>query len=387
MGNSGVNSSNSSSLFSNFSKKKFFECQIYTKHHATFYLTKNNLCYGCGKNINGQLGLGDNVNYYSPALLTLPNNEKISFISCGSAHAICLTENGLCYVWGENWYGQLGLGDKIDRSTPTLFSLPNNERISFVTCGYAHIVCLTENNLYYVWGWNQYGQLGLGDTNNRSIPTLFSLPNNERISFIYVTKHAICLTENNLCYVWGKNWYGELGLGEINNRTSPALLTLPNNERISFITSGGDHTVCLTEDNLCYVWGYNEYGQLGLGDTNNRLTPTLLSFPNNEKPYLITCGSKHTTCLTENNLIYSWGYNNIGQLGLGDTNNRLTPTLLTLPNNGKISFITCGGYHTICLIENNSCYGWGSNIFGELGLTNNLSFLSPTKIPFLKKHW
>ena len=50
------------------------------------------------------------------------------------------------------------------------FYLPNNEKISFITCGYYHTICLTENNLCYVWGWNYFGQLGLGHTNNFLIP-------------------------------------------------------------------------------------------------------------------------------------------------------------------------------------------------------------------------
>ena len=159
-----------------------------------------------------------------PSLFSAPNNEKISFITCGD-YTICLTENNLCNVWGSNNFGELGLGDKNERSTPTLLSLPNNERISFITCGQFHTMCLTQNNLCYVWGGNDYGQLGLGDTNNRSIPTLFSLPNNERIYFITCgTFYTICLTQNNLCYVWGNNCFGQLGLGDKNNRSIPTLL-------------------------------------------------------------------------------------------------------------------------------------------------------------------
>jgi len=68
------------------------------------------------------------------------------------------------------------LGDTNDRSIPTLLTFLKNERISFITCGPNYAICLTENNLCYVWGKNTSGQLGLGDTNTHSIPTLFSLP-------------------------------------------------------------------------------------------------------------------------------------------------------------------------------------------------------------------
>ena len=72
---------------------------------------------------------------------------------------MCLTEKNLCYVWGLNEYGQLGLGDKISRYTPTLLKLPNNEKISFITCDDTHTFCLTQNNLSYVWGCNKTNDL------------------------------------------------------------------------------------------------------------------------------------------------------------------------------------------------------------------------------------
>src|SRR5438093_1251819 len=97
-------------------------------------------------------------------------------------------------------------------------------------------------------------------------------------------------------------------------------------------------------------------GQLGLGDTNNRNIPTLLKLSNNEKISFITCGNHHTICLTKNNNCYVCGYNKFGQLGLSDRypslvgqggcRNCIIPTLLNLPNNEKISFITCGCHHT-----------------------------------------
>ena len=127
-----------------------FSSQIFLKTYHTICLIENNSCYVWGYNSCGQLGLGDENNHSSPALLTLPNNEKISFITCGYYHTICLTENNLCYIWGRNSSGQLGLGDENNLSSPALFSLPNNEKISFITCGYGHTICLTENNLCYV---------------------------------------------------------------------------------------------------------------------------------------------------------------------------------------------------------------------------------------------
>ena len=154
-----------------------FQIQITAKGSRTFFINSKRDCYVCGCNTSGQLGLNPRNEIYNLTLLTLPNNEKISFISCGDAHVICLTENSLCYVWGNNSFGQLGLGDINYRLTPTLLTPPNNEKITHVTCGYLYSVCLTANKSCYVWGANISGQLGLGLNANTSYrePTLLNL--------------------------------------------------------------------------------------------------------------------------------------------------------------------------------------------------------------------
>src|SRR5439155_1596264 len=152
-----------------------------------------------------------------------------------------------------------------------------------------------------------------------------------------------------------------LGLGNYKNSYSPTLLTLPNNEKISFLSCGGYHTICVTKNENIYVWGYNNNGQLGIGDTNNRNSPTLLNLPNNEKISFLSCSYNFTFCITKNENCYVWGRNDTGHMGFGDTNNRNSPTLLNLPNNEKISFLSCGYNFTICITKNENCYVWGYN--------------------------
>src|SRR5437870_491709 len=94
----------------------------------------------------------------------------------------------------------------------------------------------------------------------------------------------------------------------------------------SYIKVGYNHTICLTKNNNCYVWGHNYFGQLGLNDKNNRYTPTLLNLPNNEKITFITCGEYNTICLTNNDNCYVWG----------NTMDRHSPTILNLPSNAII---------------------------------------------------
>ena len=112
------------------------------------------------------------------------NSSSISFfLSCGGNHTICLTKSENCYSWGCNNNGQLGLGDNKNRNVPTLLILSNNEKILNLSSGNHHIICITKSENIYVWGKNESGQLGLGDRNDRNIPTLLALPNNEKIKF------------------------------------------------------------------------------------------------------------------------------------------------------------------------------------------------------------
>jgi alpha-tubulin suppressor-like RCC1 family protein len=135
------------------------------------------------------------------------------------------------------------------------------------------------------------------------------------------------------------------------------------------IVCGNRHNIILTENNELYVCGYNNVGQLGLSDNNNKNTYTNLEH-NFGKIKNIYCGGYHNIILTENNEIFVCGRNDYGQLGLGDWNNRNTYTKLE-HNFGKIKNIFCGAHNNIILNENNEIFVCGNNVYGQLGLGDN----------------
>mgnify|MGYP003334641373 CR=1 FL=1 len=89
-------------------------------------------------------------------------------ITAGSSHSLFLDENGQAWATGNNNNGQLGLGDKIDRSAPT--KINNLPTIISVTAGSEHSLFLDENGKVWATGFNNHGQLGLGDRTNRTVP-------------------------------------------------------------------------------------------------------------------------------------------------------------------------------------------------------------------------
>lgn len=345
-------------------RNKNFQLQVLTHSYHSYCIFENGEVFTWGDNVYGKLGLGDLHNRYEPQPFQLPDNEKILILSCGANHSACISRTEKLYIWGR---GAQTLKHTLTEPKAFLFSWIMN-KITFLTCGDSQILCVTEKKECYIWGNNDAGQLGLGDTLERNSPSLLVLPNNETVSYACIINHTACITEQGNCYIWGGNEYGQLGLGDTNSRISPNLLTLPNGDKIGFIACGGYYTICLSNQGNCYIWGFNKSGQLGLGSINEVLTPTLLTLPNNETISYISRGFHNVICLTTLGNCYAWGANFYGQLGLGASKVTVSvPTPFLLPNNEKISYLTSGYFHSFCLSTLGNWYGWGWNQFGQLG--------------------
>ena len=169
------------------------------------------------------------------------------------------------------------MGDYDDRNIPTLvLEVPNN--VIQISAGRSYSLCLTNDGHIYSFGRNQKGQLGLGNYDYRNNPTLISEIPNNIVQISAGDKYSLCLTNAGEIYAWGKNMGGQLGLGNYNNRNIPTLVpTLPNN--IIQIEAGNNHSLVLSSSGKIYAFGYNISGQLGLGKENKffkRNIPTLI---------------------------------------------------------------------------------------------------------------
>ena len=142
----------------------------------------------------------------------------------------------------------------------------------------------------------------------------------------------------------------------------------------------------MTEDGSVFAFGYNDSGQLGLGDKQYRLVPTLLRGELENKSVLqVAAGSRHTTFVTADGLAFACGYNYNGRLGLGDTKTKLLPTLVTMELAGKaVVHAAAGGDHTLCTTADGSLFAWGQNGRGQLGVRYNGERRVPTLVTALQ---
>ncbi|MDR3202828.1 MAG: hypothetical protein LBT54_06830, partial [Bifidobacteriaceae bacterium] len=134
--------------------------------------------------------------------------------------------------------------------------------------------------------------------------------------------------------------------------------------RFTEVAAGSWHSLALTENGLVYAWGYNADGQLGLGDTAYRAVPHLVALP--AKAVHVAAGSGHSLARTEDGRVFAWGNNDNGQLGLGDLTGRLTPQ--AVEGLDGMTEIAAGQYHSHAVAAGGQLHSWGSNSHGQLGL-------------------
>jgi uncharacterized repeat protein (TIGR02543 family) len=207
--------------------------------------------------------------------------------------------------------------------------------------------------------------------------------------------HSLAVTTTGRVYAWGRNASGQLGDGTTANKSTPTLISLPginefnNEETIKNVTAGGDYSHAVTTTGRVYSWGYNNLGQLGDGTKTNRSTPTLISFPginefNNEETIRnIHIGSLHSVAVTTAGRVYAWGWNIYGQLGDNTTTDKSSPTLISFTGLGdgeKIEDVFAGSAHSLAVTTNNRLYAWGFNSFGQLGDKTTVNKLIPTPV-------
>ena len=195
--------------------------------------TYNNEYYSCGSNNHGQLGLlkseyGEDI-YNFTQCLNWPND--IISIKCGNFHSLLLTSKGYVYSFGDNNCGQLGLNDKnielVD--VPTLISdIPEMQRIE---CGYYHSMCIDVNGYLCIFGQNYCGQLGLGDRVNRYKPILHPTLSNV-IDLSSGGYHTFIKTQDNKIYGFGENKYSQLGIKTSENYQLTPIQVFEDNEDI-----------------------------------------------------------------------------------------------------------------------------------------------------------
>ncbi len=245
----------------------------------TLALTSAGAVYSWGSNVFGQLGNGTTASASVPVIVNTPAGVTFTAVAAGGDHSLALSSTGVVYAWGGNTHGELGNGATTSTSTPVAITAPTGVQFTAIAAGTGHSLALGADSQVYAWGFNASGQLGDGQTADSLTPVLASLPAGTTISSIAAGgSHSLALSATGTVLAWGSNVFGQLASPLVGSNpvdsAIPAVPTgLPPATPFVSIAAGEHSSYALTTVGVPWVWGGDYYGQLGDG------TPGLTAIP------------------------------------------------------------------------------------------------------------
>ena len=349
--------------------------QVFAGNYHTLAIKTDGTLWAWGHNSYGELGLGATSTLVSsPTQVGTDTNWRA--VAGGLYYTLAIKTDGTLWAWGYNGQGELGLGDTTDRYSPTQVGTDTNWQA--VSTGNYHTLAIKTDGTLWAWGYNNDGQLGLGDTTNRSSPTQVGTDTNWR-AVAGGAWHTLAIKTDGTLWAWGYNGYGQLGLGDTTDRSSPTQVGTDTNWQA--IANGYWHASAIKTDGTLWAWGHNSYGELGLGDTDGRSSPTQVGTDTNWQAVAgggCRALGYYTLAIKTDGTLWTWGYNNHGQLGLGDTTDRSSPTQVGTDTNWQAA--SGGSYHVLDIKTDGTLWAWGYNASGQLGLGDTDDRYSPTQV-------
>ncbi|CAI0412104.1 unnamed protein product [Linum tenue] len=186
-----------------------------------------------------------------------------------------------------------------------------------------------------------------------AVPCLVTLNPGVRIVTVAAGgRHTLALSDAGVLLAFGWGLYGQCGQGSTDDELSPTCVSSMLGIRMAAVAAGLWHSICVSDDGDVYAFGGNQFGQLGTGVDQAETIPRLLDAPSleNENAMTVSCGARHSAVVTVDGKVFCWGWNKYGQLGLGDVIDRNIPSQLTI-DGYTLRSVACGWWHTLLLAE------------------------------------
>jgi alpha-tubulin suppressor-like RCC1 family protein len=349
-----------------------------------------------GDNFRGQLGVGELGNRSSP-VQTISGGTNWKQISLNDSHAAAIKTDGTLWLWGCGGSGRIGDDFQISRSSPvqTVSGGTDWKQVSLGTCSTAAV---KTNGTLWTWGNASVGFLGNNtSTINRSSPiqTISGGTNWKQVS---IDTHVAAVKTDGTLWLWGCGVCGRLGNGATSNQSSP-VQTVSGGTNWKQVSVGRCHTAAVKTDGTLWLWGaaggsYQSVSVIGNNCETNRSSPVQTSCGGSDWKF-VSAGYESTLAVKTDNTLWAWGVNTNGRIGL------------QLPSPGQGSSIprcvrsnirgaySSSGWHaagaSMIISSSNCLYTTGSNNYAIQGLntgaTISYGYSSPTQTVSGGNNW
>ncbi len=288
-------------------------------------------------------------------------NSYSQVLSLGDYHSGVIAQDGSLYMWGVNDFGQIGDGTTKNRYKPTKIL----DHVVSVSLGDYYSGAITQDGSLYMWGSNVYGQIGDGTTEDRYKPTKI-LDHVIAVSLGYC--HSGAITQDGSLYMWGSNDSGQIGDGTTEDRYKPTKIL----DHVIAVSLGVSHSGAITQDGSLYMWGSNSRGGIGDGTTEVRYKPTKIL----DHVIAVSLQTGNSGAITQDGSLYMWGSNVYGEIGDGTEEDRYKPTKIL----DHVIAVSLGVGHSGAITQDGSLYMWGWNSDGQIGDGTTKARYTPTQI-------
>ena len=345
------------------------------------------LCWGSNRD-QYLIASSRELNITTPTKVPLPNNDRFVTIAGGTNRTWCgLAVSGKVYCWGDHHIGSYFTPTS---RTPVAVEFPHAMTITEVHSGYSNGCAL--NTDAELWCWGDILESGSGQTEPMRTPVKVAMPNGERVVNFDNGGASCAVTDLGNIYCWGhSNGAGQLGIGYANYfayavSVTPLKVLTPAGVQFASVSTGLEHSCALSTTGTGYCWGDNYEGLFGNDSYADSLLPTPMIVPNNEKLTVVSTGWYHTCVLTVSGKTWCFGRGAFGELGTGTTLGGKTYRTPLVPSGTQFKTISAG-LGTTCAIDQLDkvwCWGglnWGTNGNGKLEASLQPGIISPVGTP------
>ena len=347
------------------------------KSHSLFVCNDGSV-KSWGNNKSGELGIGNTKNQNLPAninntiggnVIAVEAHYYESFYSQDNGGSYFLKSDGTVWVCGVNISGNLGLASNFGNIISEPTQIPGLSGIKAISAGNIHTLFLKNDGTVWTCGKNLYGQMGIQNNSGRQLTPvqINGLSNVTAISAGYY--HSLFLKSDGTVWACGGNFYGQMGtllsfpISPSNTTSTPVQVFFP--WPAIAISAGFWNSVILKNDSTVHISGFNGNGELGLGDVKDRNYPVKINGLNSIKAISSKANATHFLFLKSNGTVWALGENSLGQLGLGNSSYKNSPTQIS--SLSGIAEIAAGPNHSLFLKSDGTLLACGSNINGQLG--------------------